>query len=126
MNPTRMACSLMGDMIASPLVLLLHGFPQLRHSWREQVPAVGAAGYRAIAPDQRGYSPGIATDLAAETLRHLAREGIGLEPAAQVGILGSLAQTLDDVPGRPVRRARVLLAPRRRVEPPESSMALPG
>jgi pimeloyl-ACP methyl ester carboxylesterase len=43
----------------APLVLLLHGFPQSRHSWREQVPALGAAGYRAVAPDQRGYSAGV-------------------------------------------------------------------
>lgn len=44
------------------LVLLLHGFPQSRHSWREQVPALAAAGYRAVAPDQRGYSPGARPD----------------------------------------------------------------
>jgi pimeloyl-ACP methyl ester carboxylesterase len=42
----------------APLVLLLHGFPQTRHTWRHQVPALAAAGYRAVAPDQRGYSPG--------------------------------------------------------------------
>ncbi len=41
-----------------PLVLLLHGFPQTRRSWRHQVPALAAAGYRAVAVDQRGYSPG--------------------------------------------------------------------
>jgi pimeloyl-ACP methyl ester carboxylesterase len=39
------------------LVLLLHGFPQTSFSWRHQLPALAAAGYRAIAPDQRGYSP---------------------------------------------------------------------
>lgn len=44
------------------LVLLLHGFPQSRHTWREQLPALAAAGYRAIAPDQRGYSPGARPD----------------------------------------------------------------
>lgn len=44
------------------LVLLLHGFPQSRHSWRGQVPALAAAGYRAVAPDQRGYSPGARPD----------------------------------------------------------------
>jgi pimeloyl-ACP methyl ester carboxylesterase len=49
----------------APLVLLLHGFPQSRHSWRDQVPALGAAGYRALAPDQRGYSPGVRPDPAA-------------------------------------------------------------
>ena len=50
----------------APLVLLLHGFPQSRHSWRAQVPALGAAGYRTIAPDQRGYSPGVRPDPAAD------------------------------------------------------------
>ncbi len=40
-----------------PLVLLLHGFPESRHSWRKALPALAAAGYRAVAPDQRGYSP---------------------------------------------------------------------
>lgn len=50
---------------AGPLVVLLHGFPQTRHSWRQQVPALGAGGYRAIAPDQRGYSPGVRPDPAA-------------------------------------------------------------
>jgi pimeloyl-ACP methyl ester carboxylesterase len=40
------------------LVLLLHGFPQTSWSWRHQLEALGAAGYRAVAPDQRGYSPG--------------------------------------------------------------------
>lgn len=39
-------------------VLLLHGFPQTRHTWRDQLPALAAAGYRGVAPDQRGYSPG--------------------------------------------------------------------
>src|SRR5712692_11642404 len=45
-----------------PLVLLLHGYPQTRHTWRHQVPLLGAAGYRAVAPDQRGYSPGVRPD----------------------------------------------------------------
>ncbi|MBP7335290.1 alpha/beta fold hydrolase [Niveispirillum sp.] len=39
-------------------VLLLHGFPETRHMWRPQMEALAAAGYRAIAPDQRGYSTG--------------------------------------------------------------------
>jgi pimeloyl-ACP methyl ester carboxylesterase len=38
-----------------PLVLLLHGFPELARSWRHQLPALAAAGYRAVAPDLRGY-----------------------------------------------------------------------
>jgi pimeloyl-ACP methyl ester carboxylesterase len=44
------------------LVLLLHGFPQSRHTWRHQVPALAIAGYQAVAPDGRGYSPGVRPD----------------------------------------------------------------
>jgi len=38
-----------------PLVLLLHGFPELWYSWRHQLPALADAGYHAVAPDVRGY-----------------------------------------------------------------------
>jgi pimeloyl-ACP methyl ester carboxylesterase len=38
-----------------PLVVLCHGFPELAYSWRHQIPALAAAGYRVIAPDMRGY-----------------------------------------------------------------------
>ena len=38
-----------------PVVLLLHGFPELAYSWRRVMPALAAAGYHAVAPDQRGY-----------------------------------------------------------------------
>ena len=38
-----------------PLVVLLHGFPEYRISWKRQLPALAAAGYRAVAPDLRGY-----------------------------------------------------------------------
>lgn len=38
-----------------PAVVLLHGFPELAYSWRHQLPALADAGFRAIAPDQRGY-----------------------------------------------------------------------
>lgn len=37
-------------------VLLLHGFPEFWYSWRFQLPALAAAGYRVYAPDQRGYN----------------------------------------------------------------------
>jgi pimeloyl-ACP methyl ester carboxylesterase len=40
---------------AGPLVLLVHGWPELAHSWRNQIPALAAAGYRVAAPDMRGY-----------------------------------------------------------------------
>jgi len=38
-----------------PLVLLIHGFPELWYSWRHQLPALAEAGYHAVAPDVRGY-----------------------------------------------------------------------
>ncbi|MEU6992235.1 alpha/beta hydrolase [Streptomyces sp. NPDC046465] len=38
-----------------PLVLLVHGFPESWYSWRHQLPALAAAGYRAVAVDVRGY-----------------------------------------------------------------------
>jgi len=43
------------EMGAGPAVVFCHGFPELAYSWRYQLPAVAAAGFRAIAPDQRGY-----------------------------------------------------------------------
>ncbi len=51
-NGIRMAVYEQGSGLA---VILLHGFPELAFSWRHQLPALAAAGYRAIAPDQRGY-----------------------------------------------------------------------
>ena len=62
---TRSGLTFTADVAGSaggPLVLLLHGFPESRHSWRAALPALAAAGYRAVAPDQRGYSPGARPD----------------------------------------------------------------
>lgn len=39
-----------------PLVVLLHGFPELWYEWRHLIPALAAAGFRAVAPDMRGYN----------------------------------------------------------------------
>jgi pimeloyl-ACP methyl ester carboxylesterase len=50
-----------GD-VAWPLVLMLHGFPQTRYSWRHQLAPLAEAGYRAVAFDQRGYSSGARPD----------------------------------------------------------------
>jgi pimeloyl-ACP methyl ester carboxylesterase len=47
-----------------PLVLLLHGFAESFHMWRSQLPTLAAAGYRAVAPSQRGYSAGARPDTA--------------------------------------------------------------
>ncbi|KAI0049228.1 alpha/beta hydrolase protein [Auriscalpium vulgare] len=41
----------------SPLVLLLHGFPELSFSWRSVLPLLAEAGFFVVAPDQRGYGP---------------------------------------------------------------------
>ena len=51
-NGIRMAVYEEGD---GPVVILLHGFPELAFSWRRQLPALAEAGFRAIAVDQRGY-----------------------------------------------------------------------
>jgi pimeloyl-ACP methyl ester carboxylesterase len=41
-----------------PVVVLLHGFPENASSWDQVAPALNEAGYRTLAPNQRGYSPG--------------------------------------------------------------------
>jgi pimeloyl-ACP methyl ester carboxylesterase len=50
----RLHCAAMGPH-DGPLVVLLHGFPECWISWRHQLPALAAAGFRAVAPDLRGY-----------------------------------------------------------------------
>jgi pimeloyl-ACP methyl ester carboxylesterase len=63
----------------APLVVLAHGFPELGYSWRHQIPALAAAGYHVLAPDQRGYgrttSP---ADIAAYNVVDLSADLIGL------------------------------------------------
>ena len=39
-----------------PLVILLHGFPEIAYGWRRQIVALASFGYRVVAPDQRGYN----------------------------------------------------------------------
>jgi pimeloyl-ACP methyl ester carboxylesterase len=68
-----------------PLVVLLHGFPQSRHSWRAQVPFLAARGYHAVAPDGRGYSPGVRpdpSDLDAYQLSRLVADVLDIADAA--------------------------------------------
>jgi pimeloyl-ACP methyl ester carboxylesterase len=57
----------------APLVLLLHGFAESMHCWRAQAEALGAAGYRALAPSQRGYSPGARPDTKDTANYHIER-----------------------------------------------------
>jgi pimeloyl-ACP methyl ester carboxylesterase len=61
------------------LVLLLHGFPQTSWSWRFVMPALADAGFRAVAPDQRGYSPGARPDgVDAYRMPHLLGDVLGM------------------------------------------------
>ena len=60
-------------------VVFIHGFPELAYSWRYQIPALAAAGFRAIAYDQRGYGRSSKPDdIDAYALAHLVGDAIGL------------------------------------------------
>ncbi|HEU5160703.1 MAG TPA: alpha/beta hydrolase [Streptosporangiaceae bacterium] len=64
---------------AGPLVLLLHGFPECWYSWRHQLPAIAAAGYHVVAPDQRGYCrTGGPAETSAYTILHTVGDVVGL------------------------------------------------
>lgn len=61
------------------VVLLLHGFPQSSREWRRVVPDLVAAGFRTVAPDQRGYSPGARPHgVAAYRMQELVGDALGL------------------------------------------------
>lgn len=70
-----------------PLVLLLHGFPEIAYSWRKVMPALAEAGFHAVAPDQRGYgrttgwSPDFDTDLRPWRTLNAVRDALGLVAA---------------------------------------------
>lgn len=69
-----------------PLVLLIHGFPELAISWRAQVAALAEAGYRAVAPDMRGYG---GTDRPQRTEEHTILDLVG----DMVDLVRALGQT---------------------------------
>ena len=70
-----------------PLVLLLHGFPELAYSWRKVMVPLAAAGYRVVAPDQRGYGrttgwdPNYDGDLGSFRILNAVRDALGLVSA---------------------------------------------
>ncbi|MES2153379.1 MAG: alpha/beta hydrolase [Pseudomonadota bacterium] len=68
-----------------PLVILLHGFPLLWYSWRNQIAPLAAAGYRVVVPDQRGYG---------QTSRPSALEAYDLTQLVGdiVGLIGALGE----------------------------------
>jgi pimeloyl-ACP methyl ester carboxylesterase len=71
--------ALVGGPADGEVVLLLHGFPQSAETWRPQVQALGAAGYRAVAFDQRGYSVGARPEaLGQYRLGHLVEDALGV------------------------------------------------
>jgi pimeloyl-ACP methyl ester carboxylesterase len=85
-------------------VVLCHGFPELAYSWRHQIPALADAGYRVLAPDQRGYGGSDRPDAIEDyDIHHLTGDLLGLlddigaEQAAFVGhdwgsiVVGSMA-----------------------------------
>ena len=60
-------------------VVLCHGFPELSYSWRHQIPALAAAGLRAIAPDLRGYGESDKPEAIEEyDIQHLVGDLVGL------------------------------------------------
>jgi len=61
-SPTLTFDALVAGDDGAPLVLLLHGFAESMNCWRAQVTALSDMGYRAVAPSQRGYSPGARPD----------------------------------------------------------------
>ena len=67
-----------------PLVILCHGWPECWHSWHHQMAALAGAGYRAVAPDQRGFGESDAPpDIDQYTIAHTVGDMAGL-----VGALG--------------------------------------
>ena len=97
-----------------PAVLLLHGFPELAYSWRKVMPALAAAGYHAIAPDQRGYGRTTGWDDSYDAdpdpfrILNMTRDAIGL-----VYALGyrSVAMIVGHDAGAPVAAWSALIRP---------------
>ena len=62
-----------------PLVLLVHGFPESWFSWRHQIDALAAAGFRVVAPDMRGYGKSDAPQAIDQyTILHLVGDMVGI------------------------------------------------
>jgi pimeloyl-ACP methyl ester carboxylesterase len=62
-----------------PLVLLVHGFPESWFSWRHQIEALAAAGFRVVAPDLRGYGKSDAPQAVDQyTILHLVGDMVGI------------------------------------------------
>lgn len=90
-NGINMHIAEKGDKEA-PVVLFIHGFPDLWYSWRQQIFDLSALGYRAVAPDMRGYGDTDApTDASSYTYGHIVGDLVGLIDelgAQQVFVVG--------------------------------------
>jgi len=81
----RLAVHEAGATSARPPVVFCHGFPELAYSWRHQLPAIADAGFRAIAPDQRGYGDSTAPGpIEAYSLAHLTGDLADLLDALEI------------------------------------------
>jgi len=70
---------------SGPVVLFCHGFPDLGYTWRHQIRALADAGYRAIAPDMRGYGRTEAPSaIDSYTILHLVGDMVGLLNAMEI------------------------------------------
>lgn len=86
-NGLKMAVYEEGPKDGTPVVMC-HGFPELAYSWRHQLPAIAKAGFRAIAPDQRGYGntggPKGQENVPLYDLEHLTDDLAGLLDALEI------------------------------------------
>jgi pimeloyl-ACP methyl ester carboxylesterase len=79
-----------------PCVLLLHGFPEIAYSWRKVLPQLAAAGFHAVAPDQRGYGRTTGWDdrydgdVASFHILNLVKDTLGLLGALRVSNVASV------------------------------------
>jgi pimeloyl-ACP methyl ester carboxylesterase len=84
-NNMTFRCRVAGDLddASREAVVLLHGFPETSHMWVQLMPVLAGAGYRCLAPDQRGYSPGARPDaVEAYAYGNLASDVFALADAA--------------------------------------------
>ncbi len=73
------------DAGAGPAVVLSHGFPETAYSWRHQIAPLVEAGYRVIAPDQRGYGSSDAPEgIETYDMDHLTGDLVGLLDALEI------------------------------------------
>lgn len=98
------------DMGEGPVVLMAHGWPESWYSWRHQIKALAAAGYRVLVPDMRGYGDTDAPeDVTSYNQVNLAADMIGILDALDIGQATMVGHDW----GSPVAAHTVLLYPDR-------------